>query len=184
MSLLGEKIKEVRKAKGLTQEELSELSKVNLRTIQRIENDENSPRGATLNLISDALKIDISKFQNVKNTKHNSKILKVVIEGFFLIILNLALMGVFGFLMLDSNANINSRFGAYLISFLIPYFIVTNTKRMSSLERLLKFGSGFILYFFLVFFIHSFHTGFMTGLYPCFAIALGTLYYGSTLVKV
>ena len=48
MSIIGKKISETRKSKGLTQEELAELSKVNLRTIQRIENNESEPRGKTL----------------------------------------------------------------------------------------------------------------------------------------
>lgn len=52
---IGKKIKEVRKTKGLSQEELAEAAKVNLRTIQRIENNESEPRGKTLNLICEVL---------------------------------------------------------------------------------------------------------------------------------
>jgi len=37
MNEIGTKIKELRRKKGLSQEELAENSKVNLRTIQRIE---------------------------------------------------------------------------------------------------------------------------------------------------
>lgn len=55
---IGEKIKEIRKKKGLSQEELAESSKVNLRTIQRIENNESEPRGKTLNLICEVLNIN------------------------------------------------------------------------------------------------------------------------------
>ena len=51
MSIIGKIICEARKSKGQTQEELAELSKVNLRTIQRIENNESVPRGKTLYLI-------------------------------------------------------------------------------------------------------------------------------------
>ncbi|MDP5202441.1 helix-turn-helix domain-containing protein [Flavobacterium sp. DG2-3] len=58
MNEIGKKIKELRKKKGLSQEELAEYSKVNLRTIQRIENDENEPRGRTLNLICEALDVN------------------------------------------------------------------------------------------------------------------------------
>ncbi|WPO78601.1 helix-turn-helix domain-containing protein [Flavobacterium sp. KACC 22761] len=58
MNEIGKKIKEIRKKKGLSQEELAESSKVNLRTIQRIENDENEPRGKTLNLICEVLDIN------------------------------------------------------------------------------------------------------------------------------
>lgn len=50
MNSIGDRICETRKSKGLTQEKLAELSQVNLRTIQRIENNENEPRGKTLEL--------------------------------------------------------------------------------------------------------------------------------------
>ncbi|MFI1745901.1 DUF4870 domain-containing protein [Thalassobellus sediminis] len=58
MNDLGNKIKEVRKRKGFSQEELAEEAKVNLRTIQRIENNENEPRGKTLNLICEVLDLN------------------------------------------------------------------------------------------------------------------------------
>lgn len=45
MSSIADLITNSRKSKNLTQEQLAELSKVNLRTIQRIENNENTPRG-------------------------------------------------------------------------------------------------------------------------------------------
>ena len=59
MAEIGKKIKEIRLKKGLTQEELAEASKVNLRTIQRIENNETKPREKTLQLIFNALEIVI-----------------------------------------------------------------------------------------------------------------------------
>ena len=55
---IGKKIREIRKKKGLSQEELAESAKVNLRTIQRIENSESEPRGKTLNLICEVLDIN------------------------------------------------------------------------------------------------------------------------------
>jgi len=58
MNEIGKKIREIRKQKGLSQEELAESAKVNLRTIQRIENNESEPRGKTLNLICDVLDIN------------------------------------------------------------------------------------------------------------------------------
>jgi transcriptional regulator with XRE-family HTH domain len=48
---VGQKIKEARKTKGFSQEELAERAKINLRTVQRIETNESEPRGTTLNLI-------------------------------------------------------------------------------------------------------------------------------------
>ena len=59
MKTIGQKIAEIRKQKGFSQEELSENSKVSLRTIQRIEKDETDPRGATLKAVCDALQINI-----------------------------------------------------------------------------------------------------------------------------
>ncbi len=58
MNEIGKKIRDVRKKKGLSQEELAECAKVNLRTIQRIENNESEPRGKTLNLICKSLNIN------------------------------------------------------------------------------------------------------------------------------
>jgi len=52
---LNEQIIVQRKTKGLTQEELANLCKVNLRTIQRIENGESNPRPFTLKALETAL---------------------------------------------------------------------------------------------------------------------------------
>jgi transcriptional regulator with XRE-family HTH domain len=52
---LGKKISEMRKAKGLTQEELVELCNLNVRTIQRIEAGEVTPRSYTIKTLFNAL---------------------------------------------------------------------------------------------------------------------------------
>lgn len=57
MKTIGTKIKEIRKRKGFSQEELAELSGVSLRTIQRIENNQNEPHGKTIQLICEALEV-------------------------------------------------------------------------------------------------------------------------------
>jgi uncharacterized Tic20 family protein len=54
---LAKKIKELRKLNGLSQEALSETSKLNLRTIQRIEAGETEARGDTLKRLAEALKV-------------------------------------------------------------------------------------------------------------------------------
>ena len=59
MKNFGDKLKEVRKIKGLSQEELADSANVNLRTIQRIENNESEPRGKTLNQICLVLNLNI-----------------------------------------------------------------------------------------------------------------------------
>ena len=52
---LGKKISELRKQKGLTQEELVEMCSINVRTIQRIESGETTPRPFTIKTILEAL---------------------------------------------------------------------------------------------------------------------------------
>jgi len=54
----GKKIKEIRTKSGMTQQELAEKAKINLRTLQRIENGEVSPRSFTLKEIAKALNIE------------------------------------------------------------------------------------------------------------------------------
>lgn len=58
---LGKRISETRKAKGLTQEELVEKCNLNVRTIQRIEAGEVTPRSYTIKAILEALEINLEK---------------------------------------------------------------------------------------------------------------------------
>lgn len=55
---LGQRILELRKQKGLTQEELVALCNINVRTLQRIESGEVSPRSYTVKTILSALDYD------------------------------------------------------------------------------------------------------------------------------
>lgn len=61
---LGKKILELRKANGLTQEELVARCNINVRTIQRIEAGEVTPRGHTIRSIFAALDIDIDQLRS------------------------------------------------------------------------------------------------------------------------
>lgn len=56
---LGKKIAELRKAKGLTQEELVEKCNLNVRTLQRIESGEVTPRSYTIKTIFTALDYNV-----------------------------------------------------------------------------------------------------------------------------
>ena len=184
MRFIAEKIIEARKLKGLTQEELAEQASINLRTVQRIEKSESEPRGATLDLICKALQIDLKRLMTEVNSQKSESVDVKVVNGLFLLVLNFILMGVIGFLTLDSNANVNSRFGAVLLSFFLPFFIATLTKGMKGMERMLKFGFGFIAYFVSVMISLGFPQGFVTGLFPCLFIGLSVLYFGGKLTKI
>jgi len=58
---LGKKISDLRKSKGLTQEELVEKCNLNVRTLQRIEAGEVTPRPITIKLIFEALEVPFER---------------------------------------------------------------------------------------------------------------------------
>ncbi|RMA66175.1 helix-turn-helix domain-containing protein [Ulvibacter antarcticus] len=71
---LGRKIIELRKQKGLTQEELVDLCNINVRTIQRIEAGEVTPRSYTLKTIFNILDFDFEAMQTTSEEKKDSAI--------------------------------------------------------------------------------------------------------------
>lgn len=68
---LGLKIQELRKEKGMTQEDLAEKTGLSTRTIQRIESGEVDPRSFTLNQIAEALGVELSELTKEKETDPN-----------------------------------------------------------------------------------------------------------------
>ena len=76
--LLGKKISELRKQKGLTQEDLVEKCNITVRTIQRIESGETTPRIYTIKTILNALGLDYEKvFERQYDEGKFDKILRV-----------------------------------------------------------------------------------------------------------
>ena len=67
MTNIGNTIKDIRIAKGFSQEELANASLLNLRTIQRIEKNATKPYPKTLALISEALEVDLEKIIGKEN---------------------------------------------------------------------------------------------------------------------
>lgn len=183
MISIAELISTTRKRKQLTQEELADLSKVNLRTIQRIENRENVPRGNTLKLICEALDLEFPNVEVELTPTKTSNYVEIFFNYFFLVIINLALMSIIGLMTLDSFATWTSRFAGLLLSFFIPIFIVFKTSTMSRNERVLKFGSGFLFHIIFSIIMVGFPKAFVSGLLICLAICLLTLYYGDLVMK-
>jgi transcriptional regulator with XRE-family HTH domain len=64
MNRLGQQIIQARKNRGISQEQLAESSKINLRTLQRIEKGQTNPHGETLKRISEALGIPLIDMVN------------------------------------------------------------------------------------------------------------------------
>lgn len=96
MKISGSKIKEARKLKGLTQEDLAALSKMNLRTIQRIENNENMPRGKSLQLICEVLNIPQEELFEAQSNSRKTALVQTFVNALFLIVLNFVVISVFG----------------------------------------------------------------------------------------
>ncbi|HEV8283891.1 MAG TPA: helix-turn-helix transcriptional regulator [Chitinophagaceae bacterium] len=64
--MISELLKEGRIAKGYTQKELSELSNISIRSIQRIENGEILPRTYTLKTLSEVLGLSFESLQKAE----------------------------------------------------------------------------------------------------------------------
>lgn len=65
-NILGTKIKSLRTGKGYSQEYLSDLAQLSLRTVQRIENGETEARGDTLNRLAKALEVGIDELISIE----------------------------------------------------------------------------------------------------------------------
>ena len=92
------KIKDLRTRKGFSQENLSEESKLSLRTIQRIEKGESVPRGDTLIKLTHALGVtpdDLLEWTDIEDkgylTIMNLSALSILIQPFLGIIIPLVM---------------------------------------------------------------------------------------------
>lgn len=183
MNTIGKILLESRKSKGITQEELAESSKVNLRTIQRIENCENLPRGKTLKLICEALEIDHLMLLDILKSTERKPIAEDLINLFFLVLINLVIVFIIGYLFIDSEANLNSRVGGFILSFFLAFFILHFTQSQTKVERFLKFGTGVLIYLIVLTLLHGFPIVFLSGLFTAIMIYLVFLLYGDKLIK-
>jgi len=75
---LGHKISELRKSKNLTQEELVEACNVSVRTIQRIESGEVTPRTSTIKILLAALDEDFDSFRSEVRGSQSSESLAIL----------------------------------------------------------------------------------------------------------
>ena len=118
----GQHIAAIRKSKGMTQEELANKASVTVRTIQRIESGENTPRDYTIKALAAALDVAPEVFfppapaVNHGGSKHTEEDIEEA--SHFLQMLNLS---CYSFLVLPC------------IHFLVPLFILKNHKPASPL---------------------------------------------------
>lgn len=127
---LGKRIFELRKQKGFTQEELVEKCNINVRTIQRIEAGDVTPRSFTIKTILEALEVDNQSFfgtsvhdnETIQFSNDEKKVLNISwISGIFLIIFSIIGMIVETYLVSE-----NGSFGGSVIpriSWNLPFLI-------------------------------------------------------------
>ncbi|TRW22165.1 helix-turn-helix domain-containing protein [Flavobacterium zepuense] len=128
MTTIGKKISGIRKQKGLTQEELSDLSKINLRTLQRIEKDETEPRGNTLSGICTALGINIEDILDYGKIEDKSYIMYLhlsVLGGVLIPFGNIILPLILWLNKRDRIVEVHNQ-GSNILNFQIVWAIVTN----------------------------------------------------------
>ncbi|WPR73692.1 helix-turn-helix transcriptional regulator [Algoriphagus sp. NG3] len=79
---LGKKISEMRQAKGLTQEELVEKCNLNVRTIQRIEAGEVTPRSYTIKALFEALGAKMENIEAESSPDYPKSLIPWLYTGF------------------------------------------------------------------------------------------------------
>ena len=80
---LGKKIREARQKVGMSQEQLSDQTGLNLRTIQRIETGETAPRGDSMTRIASALATSMEELSPANPPKENKGKLMLMITSQF-----------------------------------------------------------------------------------------------------
>ncbi len=126
-STIAKKIIHYRKLKGITQEALSELTGLNVRTIQRIEAGEVDPRLYTLKSIADGLGVNLEELlpEPTQHELNQIAILHVTPAGFFIfpVIGNVLLPFIFWMLKREEVNGINKH-GKEILNSQLTYSIV------------------------------------------------------------
>ncbi|HEY3405942.1 MAG TPA: helix-turn-helix transcriptional regulator [Ohtaekwangia sp.] len=155
---LGQKILELRKAKGLTQEELVDRCNINVRTIQRIEAGEVTPRMFTIKTILESLGYDLNTIQFQETPEEQPRIISLKPDDRLL--KSAFILGI-----------------AYFVLAFVESFV---DMAVWGMYPLLSFHDSipFPVYLFLKVLVFFTFTGFMIGFYRI------TLQHPNTLIKV
>jgi uncharacterized Tic20 family protein len=154
METIGTKISKIRKQKGMSQEELSDLSRINLRTLQRIEKDENEPRGNTLKSICDVLQLNVEDLMDYGKTEDNSYLMFLHLSIICNIVIplgNIILPLILWLNKRDKILNVNLQ-GKNILNFQILFSIVINLIIFTAVFGILShsFKGYYLLYIYFV----------------------------------
>lgn len=148
---LGQKISELRKSKGLTQEELVEQCNISVRTIQRIEAGDVTPRSYTIKTILSALDYDLERIQTEESrvAKEFKKLFLLDIDdskevGFLIKQLSIAwISGIVYFIL--GFAEIVVDYYRYTEDLMVTNNFVYIVLKIGMLASVILFTRGFIL---------------------------------------
>ncbi len=144
---LGIKINEIRNQRGITQKELSESCNIDIRTIQRIESGDVTPRVSTLKLIAIALSCDMSIFNGDNQENANYLSHKVLLALFVIGVIYFISWGLFSPIIPKNNflLSINLFIGfIYTITGVLFYFGFYNLGNLQK-NMILKISSIIIM---------------------------------------
>jgi transcriptional regulator with XRE-family HTH domain len=154
---IAKKIVHYRKLKGITQEALSELTGLNVRTIQRIESGEVDPRLFTLKSIADALGVNLEELlpEPTQHELNQIAVLHITPAGFFLlpVVGNVLLPFIFWMLKREEINGIN-RHGKDILNGQLTYSLIIGV----IIAAVMGMAFSQIFFpgnqFFLIFFMH------------------------------
>ena len=75
-TLLGHRLRELRKKRGLTQEQLSEKASMDVKYLGNIERGKENPTLATLEKLAEALSVKLHQLLNVENELRDEQVLR------------------------------------------------------------------------------------------------------------
>lgn len=78
---LGEKIKQLRKSKGISQEELASMLKINRNYLSRIETGKSEPTSSILKNIAEIFSIDLNSLLDITDEDKNTDKVKYIVDN-------------------------------------------------------------------------------------------------------
>lgn len=125
--LLAQKIVQIRKTRGYSQEELSNKANISLRTLQRIEKGESEPRGHTLRAIAEVLEVPVEELMDFTK-KEDKGFLQLMslsaLSYWFMPLLNILVPMALWLFRRDKIQGVE-RLGKQIISFQILWSVLT-----------------------------------------------------------
>lgn len=188
---LGQKISDLRKQKGLTQEELVDQCNINVRTIQRIEAGEVMPRSFTLKTILNALGEDLDSLRdhtpeknyNLNEANFSAKHIKFAwISGLIYFLLGFVEFAVDYERFYEDNLIISNELYIslkFVILLTFVYFMWGFVRSGNLFSNyLLKIGAFFLIGTMILFTIYDMSSLYFNGFHVEYVLIFQSIFFG------